>query len=134
MILERTRVEPEDQLDAGTLHAFALADYAAALREEAPYAANGRNGVTLVKSGGLRVLLEVLRRGAEVPEHRAPGPITIQVLEGEVRLCAGDEVFRIRDGEALALPTGRPHSVEAVQDSAFLLTLAPEPRREAGLG
>jgi quercetin dioxygenase-like cupin family protein len=75
------------------------------------------------------VVLEVLQRGAELPEHCAPGSMTIQVLEGEIRFCAGDEVFRIRDGEALALPAGRTHSVEAVQDTAFLLTIAPDVRK-----
>src|SRR5215217_2068069 len=101
MILERTREEREERLDAGTLHAFALADYTEALRDEASYTANGRNGVTLVKTPGLRVVLQVMRQGAELAEHRAPGPIAVQVLEGEMRFCAGEEVFRLGAGEAL---------------------------------
>jgi quercetin dioxygenase-like cupin family protein len=134
MILDRTRAERKDRLDAGTLHAFALSDYADALRQEEPYITNGKNGLTLVKTPGLRVVLEVMRRGAELPEHRAPGPITLQVLEGEVRFTAGEEVYRIREGEALALPAGRPHAVEAVCDSAFLLTIAPQERKGEGSG
>jgi quercetin dioxygenase-like cupin family protein len=130
MILERTRAEREERLDSGILHAFALTDYTSALRDEAVYAASGRNGVTLVKTPGLRVVLQVLGRGEELAEHRAPGPITIQVLEGEVRFCAGEEVCRLSEGQALALPAGRPHSVEAVRDAAFLLTIAPVPSKE----
>lgn len=131
MKLERTREERTERLDTGLLHAFALAQYASALREEPEYAANGRNGVTLVKTLGLRVVLEVLRSGAELAEHRAPGSITVQVLEGEVRFHTGEETFRIREGEMLALPASRPHAVEAVRDTAFLLTIAPPVPKEA---
>jgi quercetin dioxygenase-like cupin family protein len=125
MILERTRAERQERLDVGLLHVFALKQYTDALREEPEYVRHGRNGVTLVKTNGLRVLLEALRQGAELAEHRAPGPITVQVLEGEIRFQTGEDTFRVRQGETLALPAGRPHSVEAVRDSAFLITIAP---------
>jgi quercetin dioxygenase-like cupin family protein len=78
----------------------------------------------------VRVVLEVLRAGAELAEHRAPGPITAQLLEGTLRFHPGDQTFRIRDGEMLSLPSRQPHRVEAVCDSAFLITIAPE-REEA---
>jgi quercetin dioxygenase-like cupin family protein len=131
-MLERTRTERKERLDTGLLHVFALPQYAGALREETAYARTGRNGLTLAKSDELRVVLEVLRAGAELAEHRAPGPITVQVLEGEIRFHTGEETFRVREGELLALPAGRPHSVEAVRDSAFLLTIAPEERKGDG--
>src|SRR5262245_54905891 len=99
MTLERTRVEREERLNAGLLHSFGLPQYAGALRGEAAYTRTGRNGVTLVKTGELRVVLEVLRAGAELAEHRAPGPITVQVLEGEIRFHTGDDTFRVRQGE-----------------------------------
>lgn len=130
MVLERTRPERKERLDEGMLHVFPLEDYARDLREETAYTANGRNGVTLVKSHALRVVLEVLRAGAELAEHRAPGPITVQVLEGEIRFPTGEDTFRVRAGEVLALAPGRPHSVEAVRDSTLLITIAPEGHKE----
>jgi quercetin dioxygenase-like cupin family protein len=131
MVLDRMREERKERLDEETLHVFSLEDYARDLRAEPAYTANGRNGVTLAKSPALRVLLEVLRAGAELAEHRAPGPITVQVLEGEIRFLVGNDTFRVRAGEALALPAGRPHSVEAVRDSALLITLAPVAQKES---
>ena len=130
MVGERTRGAREERLDTGALHVFALGEYARMLREEPEYLANGRDGITLVKSPELRVVLEVLKRGSELAEHRAPGPITVQVLEGAIRFHTGEDTFRIRQGEVLALPAGRPHSVEAVQDSAFLITIAPARQKE----
>jgi quercetin dioxygenase-like cupin family protein len=130
MVLERTRAERTEQLDEGTLHVFPLDDYARDLRGEPAYTANGRTGVTLVKSPALRVVLEALRAGAELAEHRAPGPITVQVLEGEIRFLTGEDTFRVRAGEVLALPSGRPHSAEAVRDSTLLITIAHEGHKE----
>jgi quercetin dioxygenase-like cupin family protein len=124
MLLERTRDEWRDRLDAGLLQVFSLASYASALRSQPVYARTGRDGMTLVETEGLRVVLEVLHGGAELLEHRALGPITLQVLEGEVRFHTGEETFRVPAGGVLGLPAGRPHAVEAVRDSAFLLTIA----------
>jgi quercetin dioxygenase-like cupin family protein len=124
MVLERTRAARAERLEIDTLQVCALKEYARALREESVYAANGRNGITLVKTPCLRVVLEVLQGGAALDEHQAPGPITVHVLEGAIRFHVSDEVFRVREGEMLALPAGQPHSVEAVCDTAFLITIA----------
>jgi len=126
MTLERTRAERAVRLAGDTFRVFPLTSYLRALREEPAYAANGRNGITLVKTARLRVLLEVLRAGTRLAEHRAPGPITVQVLEGAIRCHTEEEVFRVREAEILALPAGQPHSVEAVGDAAFLLTITVE--------
>ena len=130
MSLERTREERVTRLSEGTLHTFQLGPIAERMRREQEYSRNGRGGITLVKNPGLRVVLEVLRRGAALAEHTAPGPITVQVLEGEIRLQAGEEVVYLKQGELLTLPSRQPHSVEAVHDAVFLLTIAPEGRRE----
>ncbi len=76
------------------------------------------------------MVLEVLCRGAELAEHRAPGPITVQVLHGEIRFHTGEDTFRVREGELLALPAERPHAVEAMRDSVLLITIAPGGQKE----
>jgi len=126
----RSRKERDARLSSEVLHTFSFPEIVARLREEPEYAESGRNGVTLVKSADLRVLLEVLRRGAGLAEHRAPGPITVQVVEGELRFAAGDEVVYLKPGELLALTGGQLHSVAAVHDTAFLLTIAPAAKPE----
>ncbi len=42
----------------------------------------GRTAESLVKDDRLRVVLITMRAGATLHDHAAPGPITIQVLDG----------------------------------------------------
>ena len=67
MFQERTHEAREERLKAGTLHVYALNEYAGMLREEPEYGTNGRNGITLVKTPGLRVVLEVLDSSSSAP-------------------------------------------------------------------
>jgi quercetin dioxygenase-like cupin family protein len=125
MAQEHSREERTARLLPEELHLLDLTGTLHRLRSEPEYAANGRNGTTLVKNPAVRVVLEALREGAGMAEHRAPGPITVQVLEGEIQFSVGEAVHTLRAGQLLVLPTRRPHSVKAAQDSAFLLTIAP---------
>jgi quercetin dioxygenase-like cupin family protein len=56
--------------------------------------------------------------------------ISVQTLAGHIRLWLPDRIVELRTGELLVLNQGISHSVQAEQDSAFLLTLA-SPHQEA---
>lgn len=55
-------------------------------------------------------------------EHDSPGEATLQVLEGHVRLTAGDDVWDGKTGDYVAIPPTR-HALDAVQDSVVILTV-----------
>lgn len=134
MIIEHTREEREARLFPASIHVFQVPQTARELREEALYTVAGHSGTTLVKSAELRVVLQTLDVGAELKEHVAPGPITVQVIEGEIRFEAEGEIFYLKAGDLLALPAGVPHRVEGVKESAFLLTIAPTASARRGDG
>jgi quercetin dioxygenase-like cupin family protein len=48
------------------------------------------------------------------------------VLHGRVRLNAGEQTWEGRDGDLLIIPDA-PHSLQALQDSSVLLTVAKRP-------
>lgn len=94
------------------------------LRQEAAWAAEGNTAATIVKYQDLRIVLVALRPGAVIREHRTGARISIQSLAGHVRLRLPDRVLELPAGRAAALDRWIPHDVEAVEDSAFLLTLS----------
>ncbi|MFR9787460.1 cupin domain-containing protein [Streptomyces sp. MB22_4] len=93
--------------------------------ERAAASSTGRSAETLF--GGhehrLRQTLLALRAGTGLAEHENPGEATLLVLRGRVRLHSGDESWEGSAGDLLAIPPAR-HSLEALEDSAALLTVA----------
>ena len=84
----------------------------------------GRNSKTLVKHPDFRVVLTVLKSNARLHEHRAAGRISVQAIAGHIRMHVQDKMIDLPAGHMLALERALPHDVEALEDSAFLLTIA----------
>ena len=84
----------------------------------------GQNARTLIKYDNLRVVLTALRTNARLPEHKTEGRISVHVLSGHIQLRADGRTFSLRAGGLLALDRGVLHDVEALEESAFLLTIA----------
>ena len=93
------------------------------LREENAWQ-GGRDSKTLVKNQDFRIVLTVLKADALLREHKATGRISVQVLSGHIQMHAQDKVFDLAAGHLLALDRAVPHDVKALEDSAFLLTIA----------
>ncbi len=119
---EGTMQRPAHQI-GGPLQIFDIAGELEGLRQEAAWRQGDRNAKTLIGEADLRIVLTVLKAGAQMREHRAPGPISVQALAGRLRLHATGETVELAPGQVLALGHNVPHDVEALEDSAFLLTI-----------
>ena len=84
----------------------------------------GQNARTLIKYDDFRVVLTALQAHIRVPEHKTEGRISVQVLSGHIQVRASGRTFSLRPGGLLALDHGVLHDVEALEESAFLLTIA----------
>jgi len=84
----------------------------------------GQNARTLIKYDDFRVVLTTLKANMRLPEHRTEGRISVHVLSGHIQLRAAGRTFNLRSGGLLALDHEIPHDVEALEESAFLLTIA----------
>jgi quercetin dioxygenase-like cupin family protein len=84
----------------------------------------GQNAKTLVKYDDFRVVLTALKARARLPGHRTKGRISIQTVAGHIVVRAEGRTFDLPTGTLLALDQDLPHDVEALDESAFLLTIA----------
>lgn len=85
---------------------------------------------TLVKNGPLRATLIGLAPGGALTPHSTEGPITVQVLEGEIEFEADGKAWSLPAGSMLALGAGVEHSARSAAGGIFLLTVAAPVRDE----
>jgi quercetin dioxygenase-like cupin family protein len=119
--------ERDAQQLTGPALRFGLTGEAEALRGEPAWERFDRNAKTLVKDGGFRVVLTALKAGAALDEHRVTARVMVQTVRGHLRLhlSAPDAVvLDLPTGHLAVLQPGITHRVEAVEESAFLLTVA----------
>jgi quercetin dioxygenase-like cupin family protein len=95
-----------------------------ALLAEARRSPQGRAARTLVKEGALRLTLLALREGAVLSDHRAAGPVAIQVLAGAANVRSGTGTHRLTEQEAVVFDANVTHALEADGDCLILLTIA----------
>lgn len=76
---------------------------------------------------GLRQTVMALLAGVDLGEHESPGPASLQVLRGQVRIVAGNGSEPLREGQIAPVPMAR-HGVHADEDSVILLSVAVEVR------
>jgi quercetin dioxygenase-like cupin family protein len=86
---------------------------------------SGRSSETLVKYEEFRIVLVRMKTGSYMSHHRAEGPISIHTLQGKIRVhLPEDRVEDLKPGDLLTLDRCLEHDVEALEESAFLLTIA----------
>jgi quercetin dioxygenase-like cupin family protein len=83
----------------------------------------GAKTSTLIKSKSVEVVRMVMAAGKVISDHKAPGEIMVQCLEGKVAFTAMSKTVELAAGQMLYLTAREPHSVKAIEDSSFLLTL-----------
>lgn len=78
---------------------------------------------TLFKTRQIEVVRLVMAAGKEIAEHKAPGELTAQCLEGKIAFTALGRTRELAAGQLLYLAAGEPHSVRCLEDGSLLLTI-----------
>lgn len=87
----------------------------------------GHGTKMLVKHPEFRIVLITMNSGSRWAEHKTNSRISVQPLEGHIRFVTQSGNFDLRQGQLLTLDPGIPHSVESLEESAFLLSLSGSP-------
>jgi quercetin dioxygenase-like cupin family protein len=92
-------------------------------KQKLPWPA-GHIARTLFKRPDFRMVLIVMDRNSVLKEHHVDGTISVHVLKGKIRLTAQGEAHELQASEIVTLSAAIRHDVEALDDSAFLITIA----------
>ncbi|GER84832.1 hypothetical protein KTAU_34680 [Thermogemmatispora aurantia] len=98
------------------------------LASSATFRSEGPAVRVLWESTTARLLLLALQEGQQLDEHRTSYQAFIQVIKGHLMFKLEHERISMRAGTLLHLEPRVAHSVEALQDSVFLITLVAASR------
>lgn len=101
-----------------------LNDVILQIKNETTWAESDKNSITLFKSETMRIVLIGLHEHAELKPHKANGVISVQVIQGKIEFTAEQQNTHLEVGQMIALQENIIHSVKALTESFFLLTLA----------
>jgi quercetin dioxygenase-like cupin family protein len=114
--LARSLARPDAQFD--------LKSEIEKLRQTESWKRTGHNARELVKYSDLRISLILLKAGTHVKGHKAEARVSVHTVLGEIRLHLQKKTVDLPAGQLLVLDRGVSHDVEAMNESAFLLSIS----------
>lgn len=85
---------------------------------------NAAKTTAILKAEQLEVVRLVLPAGKEWTEHKAPGEITVQCIEGSIEFRTPGVLQVLEPGDFIFLRSGETHALRAVVDASALLTMS----------
>lgn len=78
---------------------------------------------TLAQNKAVSVTVFAFSKGEEIATHDSTGDAMVSVLEGVGEFTVGGVKHTVKAGETLVMPAAVPHSVYALEDFKWLLTV-----------
>jgi quercetin dioxygenase-like cupin family protein len=78
---------------------------------------------TISQTPTVSISLFSLDKGEGISSHITPGDAMVQVLDGEVEITIGNDIFNVKAGETIIMPSNVPHGLEARVRFQMLLTV-----------
>ena len=92
------------------------------LKDEKAWDKNDRNGITVFKSGNIRIVISALKAGAFIRENEIEGYMSIQMLHGKAVFTTSDGDVQLKQNQLVTLHPHVVHSFKAVSDCIVLLS------------
>jgi len=78
---------------------------------------------TISQTPRVSITLFSLDKGEGISTHVTPGDAIVQVLDGEAEIAIDNNVFIVKAGETIIMPSNVPHGLEARERFQMLLTV-----------
>lgn len=62
-------------------------------------------------------------QGQGLSEHTAPFDALVHILDGEVEIAISGEPYRLKAGEMIIMPGGKPHALKSVTRFKMMLVM-----------
>ena len=121
---EATRNRPEgDRVIEAASMDLNLPAFVRQIKDEEAWRKNDRNSITVFKSAGMRMVLGGLHKDAEMLPHKAPGVMSIHLLEGALEVTTDQLDTTLYSGHVVVVHKGCNYRVVATEESIYLLTI-----------
>lgn len=95
----------------------------ASLFDNISYAENHPTAQVLIHTDYCKEIRILFKSGQEMKAHKAPYPIIIEIVDGEIDFMAGGENHLLSKGTLVSLEGHIVHSLKATKDSIVRLSL-----------
>ena len=124
------RPQGERVLDAPYVFAD-LPAFTEQVKDEKTWQNSDRNAITVFKTDGMTIVLTALKEGAVIKDNTVNGFLTVQVLEGSIRMDTMEGDNKMEKHQLVNFHPRVPHSIEAITNAVILLfTYDVEPVKE----
>ena len=96
------------------------------LAKSVEYSDNATVSKMILKKDTGNITLFAFDKDQQLSEHTAPFDAMVQVLEGQGEIIINGKPFLLTAGQAIIMPAGIPHAVNAVEQFKMLLTMVKD--------
>jgi quercetin dioxygenase-like cupin family protein len=127
ILVPHPRPDANRVLDAPMLN-FDLPTLIKNIKLEESWLSGKHNAKTLLKSESMRIVLIAMHEGNEMKTHEAEGSISVHIIEGKLKFTTESESTILQKGQLITLNKKIKHSLYAIEETTFLLTMVNEKR------
>ncbi len=114
---------PDRVLDDQLL-SFDLPEIIANIKGRAAWKMGKREAITLMKSSHMSIVLIALHGQTEINFHQSGNQISVQLMEGSANFQTDSQSVMLKKGSLLTIHEEMKHTLIAIEESVFLLTVA----------
>jgi len=77
----------------------------------------------IIKKPNGNITLFAFDKDESLTEHTSPYEAVVYMIDGEMEIKIGDDLFEVKAGEITVMPPNIPHGLKATKKSKMLLTM-----------